>query len=314
MTRRRRDGFSWHRLVILAGAIALVTAMPSLTAQSSPGGTLDRIRDSGRIRLGYRADARPFSYTGDHGDATGYSVAICQQVADAIKRELQLPALALDWVPVTPQERFHAAQQGTIDLLCGADTITLERRAQVAFSTPIFPGGIGTMVRADTPAALRDVLSGKGQTFRPTWRAAATQILQAKAFSAVSGTTAEQWLTKRINELQVVTTVVPSSSYNAGIAALRGRQVDALFGERAILLDAARRDASARDLVVLDRLFTSEPLALAMGANDDGFRLIVDRTIARLHTSGELVALYTKWFGEPDQSTVTFFRWNALSE
>jgi ABC-type amino acid transport substrate-binding protein len=241
-------------------------------------------------------------------------VALCQHVADAITRELQAPALTIEWVRVSPEERFRAAEQGTIDLLCGADSVTLDRRRQVAFSTPVFPGGIGAMVRADAPAALQDVLSGKGQTYRPTRRASATQILQAIAFSAVSGTTAETWLAKRINELQVVTTIVPSSTYDDGIAALRNRQVSALFGERAILLNAARRNASARDLVVLDRLFTYEPLALAMRANDERFRLIVDRTLARLHASGEFVRLYTKWFGEPDESTLQFFRWNTLSE
>jgi polar amino acid transport system substrate-binding protein len=51
-----------------------------------------------------------------------------------------------------------------------------------------------------------------------------------------------------------------------------------------------------------------------MRANDERFRLIVDRTLARLHASGEFVRLYTKWFGEPDESTLQFFRWNTLSE
>ena len=140
-----------------------------------------------------------------------------------------------------------------------------------------------------------------------------SQVLQAKAFSAVSGTTAEEWLTGRIKDLQVVTTVSPAASYDAGVEALLAHKVDALFGERAILLDAAKRHSAARDLVVLGRLFTYEPLALVMGPGDEGFRLIVDRTITRAISSGDLIKLYTTWFGEPDEGAVTFFRWNTLS-
>lgn len=85
-----------------------------------------------------------------------------------------------------------------IDLLCGADNITLARRADVAFSIPIFPGGIGALLRADASPRLRDVLSGRGTTFHPTWRASASQALQSRAFVSVAGTTGETWLAGRV--------------------------------------------------------------------------------------------------------------------
>jgi len=48
--------------------------------------------------------------------------------------------------------------------------------------------------------------------------------------------------------------------------------------------------------------------------NDDDFRLVVDRSLSRLFVSKEIPGLYTKWFGEPDPSAVTFFRQTALPE
>jgi len=315
MTRPRTSGGRWQRVAVATGAIALLAAIPLLTAQTSHSDVRDRIRDTSQIRLGYRADARPFSYNAEGASgAAGYSIAVCEAVASAITRSGLLGAPTIEWVMVTPKERFPAVQQGTIDLLCGADTITLERRALVAFSTPIFQGGIGALLRADAPVQLRDVLSGKGSTFHPTWRASATQVLRTRAFAAVGGTTAERWLTTRIGDLQVVSTAMSVRSYADGIAAVRRLEAAALFGERAILLDASRRDPADRDLVVLDRMFTHEPLALAMNANDPGFRQMVDRALAQLNVSGELRRLYSKWFGEPDASAVTFFRWNARSE
>jgi len=303
-----------HPLAMVIGAAALVAAMPLAHAQTPPSGALARIAAAGRIRLGYRVDARPFSYRDESGNPAGYSIALCQNIADAVKGSVRNPALTVEWVPVTAPGRFDAVRQGTIDMLCGADTVTLERRGAVAFSIPIFPGGVGVLLRSDAPVRLRDVLSGKGQAFHPTWRASATQVLQARAFSAVTGTTAEKWLTGRIDELKVVTTVVPVPTYQAGVDAVLARRTDALFGERAILLDAARRHAATRDLIVIDRLFSYEPLALALAPNDEPFRLLVDRTLTRFYTSGELTGLYTKWFGEPDESAVSFFRWTTVPD
>jgi ABC-type amino acid transport substrate-binding protein len=297
---------AWTIGMIVATRLALAQGTPSAAA-------LDRIRDAGRITLGYRSDARPFSFRDASGAPAGYSIALCERIADAIKRELQQPALRVEWVPVAAPDRFRAVQQGAVDVLCGADTVTLERRSEVAFSIPIFPGGIGALLRADAPARLRGVLAGHAQPAHPVWRASATQALQARAFSSVSGTTAEAWLTRRIGELQVLTTVTPSASYDAGVQAVLDRRVDALFGERAVLLDAAQRDPS-RTLLVVDRLFTYEPLALAIGRGDEAFHLLVDRTLSQFYASGQLGALYTRWFGEPDDSALSFFRWTALSE
>jgi ABC-type amino acid transport substrate-binding protein len=315
MQRRQSVGSRRHRVASTACLIALLAA-PLMIAQSSPApaGTLDRIRAAGRIRFGYRTDTRPFAYRDESGQAAGYSVALCQRIAEAAKGEPGLAALTVEWVPVTAEERFRALLQGQIDVLCGAETVTLTRRAQVSFSIPIFPGGIGALVRADAPARLREVLAGHGQTYHPVWRASAALVLQARAFSAINGTTSEKWLTQRIRDLQVIADVSPVTGYDAGIQGLLDRKSDAFFAERAVLLDAARRHPSARDLTVVDRLFTYEPLALAFGRSDEDFRLLVDRTLSRLYGSGDLGGLYVKWFGEPDESTLTFFRWNTLPE
>jgi ABC-type amino acid transport substrate-binding protein len=297
-------------------AAALVAAAATFTVAhaQTPTGALARITDAGRVKLGYRVDARPFSYRGDSGDPAGYSVALCEKVAGAIKEHLRNPKLVTEWVPVTSSDRFQAVRDRRIDILCGADTVSIERRKIVAFSIPIFPGGIGVLLRSDAPVRLKNVLSGKGQTFHPTWRASASEVLQFKAFAVVSSTTADTWLRDRIDDLKVVTTVAPVATYEAGMDAVVQRRADALFGERAILLDMAARHGSSGDVVVLDRLFTYEPLAFAVPAGDEPFRLIVDRTLTQFYTFGPLGGLYTKWFGEPDASAITFFRWSAIPE
>jgi ABC-type amino acid transport substrate-binding protein len=279
-----------------------------------PQTTLERVRAAGTIRFGYRADAQPFSYRDDSGAAAGYSVALCGKVAEQVKAELGLAALAVEWVQVSTDSRFNDLRDGRVDLLCGADTATLSRRQDVSFSLPIFPGGIGALVRSDAPARLQLVLEGRPQPSQALWRANPAQVLQNKTFSAVAGSTAEAWLLGRIDTFDIIATVAAVEGYAAGVDRVLDRGSDVLFGDRAILLDAARRSSAAEDLKVLDRLFTIEPIALGLPRGDEDLRLLVDRTLSAFYTGGDFGQLYSETFGEPDERVLLFFRMNTLPE
>jgi len=274
---------------------------------------MDRIRESGKLTLGYRTDARPFSYMDASGNATGYAIALCEAVSNAVKTESGNASLSVQWVPVTVEDRFTSVRDGKVDLLCGPDSETLELRKEVSFSIPVFQGGIGALVRADAPLPLREILSGQPPS-GPTWRGSPARILEQKTFSAVAGTRSESWLKEKARELQIAANLTTVDSYEAGVSGVLDRTADVFFADRAILVDAAQSSTSADDLLVIERLFTSEPIALALGRNDDNFRLVVDRALSKLYTSPEFETLYLKWFGEPDDATKSFFRINALPE
>ena len=293
--------------VVIAAGLLLLDTNPASAA------TLDRIREAGKLMVGYRADARPFSFGDGSAAPTGYSVALCQKVAEEVKTELGIADLTVEWLPVTLDDRLAAFQQGKIDLLCSADTVTLERRKEVSFSIPIYPAGIAAMLRADSPPQLQDILSGRPPS-GPIWRGSPAQILEDKTFSVVSGTRAESWLSGRLNDFQLTATVVPVESYEAGAARVLEGTTDVFFGDRPILTEAAAASESGSDLIVLERLFTSEPIALTVPKNDDDFRLVVDRSLSRYFQSDEFRDLYAKWFGAPDEAVLTFFRQSALPD
>ncbi len=304
-----------HRFSSGAKVAALLFAA-GLAAFAAPASaaTLDQIRETGTIRLGYRTDAPPLSYRETTGGAAGYSVALCKEVVEAVKEELGAPALAVEWVPVTAEDRFRALVEGRIDLLCGASTATLSRRAEVSFSIPTFPGGIGAVIRADTAARLREALEGKPQPDRPAWRGAPSRLLQAKSLAVVGGTTAEARLAQRLDELEVVAETVTVKDYQEGVRRVLEGQSDAFFGDRILLLGAIESGGAGDEVVLLDRLFTHEPLALALPRGDEDFRLLVDRTLSGLYRSGEIEELYSKWCREPDETARAFFRMNALPD
>jgi len=302
------------KAVVAAVAFALIAALLPRPAEAADPATLEGVKKSAKLRLGYRDNARPFSYRDESGNAAGYSVALCQKIAEQVKAELQLATLTVDWVPVQVETRFSDLRQGKVDLLCGADSETLTRRKEVAFSIPIFPGGIGALLRSDSSFRLRQVLTKGAAAAGPLWRASPAQILNQQTFSVIKGTTSENWLAGRLDKFQLSAKVLTADSYEDGVKQVLDRSANVFFADRAILLDAAKRSASAGDLIVLDRHFTYEPIALALARNNDDFRLLVDRTLSGLFGSKDVPYLYAKWFGEPDPEALDFFRMSVLPE
>jgi polar amino acid transport system substrate-binding protein len=310
----RSERHAGNRTRIAAFAVPLLAlALPFAAAAPASAATLDHIKQTSTITLGFRADARPFSFRDDSNAPAGYSVELCKKIADQVKSDLGLSDLTVTWVPVTLEDRFSAVAQGKVDLLCGADSETLTRRKDVAFSIAIFPSGVGAVLRADA-IDLQGVLS-EASPSRPIWRGApARTVLEAKTFSVIPGTTSETWLADRLDKLQLTATVIKVDSYDAGIRGVLDGTANAFFADRAILLDSVKRSPLEQDLVVLDRLFTREPLALAMARGDEDFRLAVDRALSHLFGSAGFRDVYGKWFGPPDQSTIAFFQQSSLTE
>jgi polar amino acid transport system substrate-binding protein len=275
--------------------------------------TLDRIRDTARIRLGYLPDARPFTYKGASGTPEGYGVQVCEAIVLQLRIQLGLPDIAVDWVAVNGDNRFTEVQQGDVDLLCAPASETLTHRKQVAFSLPVFAGGNRAVLRADASPALRHTLAGD-RPDKPVWRGSpAAKILENTTYAVVSGTSSEAWLKERGAALGIKAKVTNVPDYRSGIQAVLDRKADVFFGDRAVILGAI--DQATRDkLAIVERLFTHEQAGLALARGDDDFRLAVDTALANIYPSKNFNDLYTRWFGAPDDKAKTFFLWSTPAQ
>ena len=158
------------------------------------------------------------------------------------------------------------------------------RRQDVSFSIPIFAGGNRAVLRADAPTALREAL-GESKGPRAVWRGQpAAKVLKGTSIAVVAGTTSETWLKSRREALQVDARIVPVVDYRSGLQQVRDGKVDVFFGERSLVLGALS-DKERGDFVILDRLFTNEPAALALARGDEDFRLLVDRALSKFYAS-----------------------------
>jgi polar amino acid transport system substrate-binding protein len=276
--------------------------------------TLDRVQTTGKLVLGYELDARPFSFD-EGGKPQGYAIELCSKIADEVKTQLKLPDLSVEWTPVKMEDRFNAVSEGRIDLLCGADSITLGQSAVVSFSLPVFPSGTGAVLRADAPAGLREILSDEQLPARPIWRGApARTFLQEKTFSAVEGTTSAAWVEERMQTLNLASVMVPVATYDEGVQRVLDGQSSIFFGALPILLDTVARSDGSGQLVVLPRHFTYEPLGFAMTRGDEDLRLLVNRALSHAYRDEGFRDLFTKWFGTPDDSLVSFFKQTVLPD
>lgn len=295
-----------QRAALICSLLCLGAAAPALAA-----GTLDKVKETGKLTLGYASDARPFAYTDASGKAAGYAIELCNQVADAVKSELKLATLAVEFVALPPPEAFRAVEQGKADMLCGV-VPTLERRALVDFSIPIMLSGTTAAIRTDTAARIAQALSGRPPS-GPAWRGSPDQAPQRAVLAVVGGTALEKTLATRLKERRIVAEVVAVKDSAAGLQLLASRGADAFINDRALLLDAVASGGSS-DIVVLDLLFRRDIVALATRRNDDDFRLAVDRALSRLYRTPDMARIYTKHFGVPGADAVEFFQLVALPD
>lgn len=293
--------------------VMVLVPMQAALAQGQPG-TLERIRSSGKMTMGFYNEAQPFTYQGSSGTPDGYAIALCRAVADAVQADLKLPNLSTQFVAVDAADRFNAVKEGRVDLLCGPSAPTLTNRTEVSFSIPIVDGGTGVMVRKDAPVAFRELLETGQTAGHPIWRGSPMlAALQQRTFSVISGSLQEQLVRNRREALNVNSVVSLVPDLATGLKQLQDGKSDAFVAERNVLLDLAKRDKSG-ELVVLNRVFDYEPLAFALNRDDPDFRLLVDKALSELYRSGKINGIYEQYLGKPDKAMQDWFRRAAVPE
>lgn len=121
-----------HWLILLVGIIA----SPVLMAQQDAS-TLEHIQNNSVLNVGYR-QLPPFSFTDHNGKVTGYTIAVCNIIADKLRLYLKLDTLTIHYIPVNFAERFSALKNRKIDMDCSVNANAPERISSVSFSVDYY--------------------------------------------------------------------------------------------------------------------------------------------------------------------------------
>lgn len=247
--------------VLLAAALAWPAA-----AQ-----TLEKIRQSGVITLGYVDGAAPFSYLEDK-EPQGYSVDLCRRVADGIAAQLGRKTLKTRWVKLTVQNRIDAVRRKQVDVECSTTTWTLGRQKLVDFSLMTFVDGGSVLVKIQDKARRLADFSGR-------------------RIAVIRSTTTEKALQSSLKDVQLKLV----ASRAEGLELLRQGEVDGFASDRTTLIGLAAKQAGGDAVRLLDDDFSIEQYALMLPRGDADFRLAVNRTLARLYRSKEIDRIYDRW-------------------
>jgi polar amino acid transport system substrate-binding protein/glutamate/aspartate transport system substrate-binding protein len=286
------------------GALMLASTVwfaSDVLGQTPPPSTLDQIRSSKTLRIGYDADAPPFSYIAPGSPATaapqGYSVDLCRAIAEQFKEQLKIPDLKVTYVPVNSVTRFDAIVDNKADLLCESSTATLSRRTKVDFSIPIFIDGASFAIGPNGP---RDVSQ-----------------LAGKKVAVLPGTTTEQELRRALTGTRINAEIVLVKTNQEGVEMVEKAQVAAYFADRATLTFLLRKEKQFANLLMADTYLSIEPIALALRRGDSDFRLAVDTALSHIYRQGKIVQIFKGAFGPlntPSQLLAALYQISGLPD
>lgn len=282
--------------IVIATFISVVVLAGTALSQQLDG-TLKKIKDSSVFNLGYLTSAPPFSFPGPDKRPVGYSIDLCTRIASRIQKDLNVN-LKLNWVPVTTENRLEMVASGKVDIECGTTTATLSRQERVDFSLMTFVDGGGLLTKKDfTLRAVGD--------------------LADKRIAVIPGTTTEAALMKALKEAFVNVQTVQVKTHVEGLTALDSGAADAFASDRGILAGLAVTSKDPSKFALPAVLFSYEPYGFMVRRNDAAFRLVVNRTLAEVYRSSDILEIYDRWFGafgKPSQAMLAIYMLNGLPE
>jgi polar amino acid transport system substrate-binding protein len=222
----------------------------------------------GQIRVASLGDAKPYTFTDESGEFTGFDVELFTDVAGRI---------GIDDVVFTGQDfsgLLAAVANGQFDVGVAAIGITEEREQTVDFSDGYLAGYLTVMSSPDAGIADEDDLAGK-------------------RLGVVQGTLQEAYAVKNFTETELVR--FPDN--NAAISAVNSGAIDAHFLD----YEAAKEYSEQYGLEnAIDIPSFDAPAGFAIAKGKPEFQEALNEALHEAMEDGTWKELYEKWFpGSP---------------
>ncbi|MGH7928246.1 MAG: hypothetical protein ACREQV_10670, partial [Candidatus Binatia bacterium] len=123
--------------------------------------------------------------------------------------------------------------------------------------------------------------------------------------------------TKFLKDAFVTVELVRVKNHVEGRSAVEKKSADAFASDRGILIGLAVTSKDPTRFGLANVLFSYEPYGFMLRRNDGAFRLSVNRALAELYRSGDVVPIYERWFGSfgsPTQAIRSMYLLNGLPE
>lgn len=257
----------------------LTLACTAANAQALTG-TLQKVKETGTITVGYRESSIPFSYLDNNGRPIGYAMDLCGKIVDAVKADLKMPNLKVDYTPVTSSNRIPLLENGTIDLECGSTTNSVARQKQVAFGPTYFVINVTAAVKKDSGIDRFEQLKGK-------------------TIVTTSGTTSVPLLKKYARAEDTDFKEIYGKDHAESFLLMADGRAAAFVMDDILLAGQIANSKDPSAYRILPGSLRSEPYSMMLRKNDPQYKALVDKTIGAVMKSGEIHQIYAKWFTSP---------------
>ncbi|MGV7030368.1 amino acid ABC transporter substrate-binding protein [Methylobacterium symbioticum] len=254
----------------------------TLSARAEGTSRLDRIRETATIQLGFPDASPPFAFLDGTGKPVGYSLEICEHVAQKIKAALKLPKLDVRYTPVQSATRIPLINNGTIDLECGTATNLAERHKLVAFAPTTFVAQIVLVARKDTDVDVNDIASFRG-----------------KAISAQAGGQTQRFLTKVSARDGLDIKVMAGKDTAETFLLMASGRAQGSINDDALAYTTVANAADRESYKIGTKGLEFAPYGILQPKDDPAFKAAVDGAVIELMKDGTVAGLYTKYFESP---------------
>jgi general L-amino acid transport system substrate-binding protein len=239
-----------------------------LAGQAFAGATLDSVMDRGAVRCGVSGSLAGFSIPDSKGVMQGLDADICRAVAAAVLGD----ADAVEFVPLSAQQRFTALQSGEVDVLSRNTTWTLTRDTALGlnFTNVTFYDGQGFMVRTDLGVSSASELDGA-------------------AICVQTGTTTEKNLTDYFRATGMTFDPVVFEGFEESVTAFVAGRCDVYTTDASGLASIRVSNVeNPDDYVILPDIISKEPLGPVTRNDDDEWFDVVKWTVNALLNAEEM--------------------------
>lgn len=259
---------------------ALVAAAAVALPAAAQEGTLDKVRKSGAITIGHRDASLPLSYYDDKQQPIGYAMDLCAKIVDAVKAELKLPALKVNYQLVTSANRIPLMANGTIDLECGSTTNNVARQEQVWFTMTHFV--TANRWASKKSANLKSLQDMKGKTIVST--AGSTNIKQITEINAAQN---------------LGMNIISANGHAEAFQMVETGRAVAFVMDDIILAGLVAQSRAPADYEISGIALSVEPYGIMLRKDDKAFKTVVDKAMVQVYSSGQINAIWEKWFQKP---------------
>lgn len=262
----------------LTAALGLLMATGAFS-QVQAADTLAKIKQTGKVIIGYRESSDPISYVVG-GKPMGYAVDICNNFANELKKTLKMPNLKVEYKAVTSSTRIPEILAGNIDMECGTTTNSVQRQQQVSFSTNYYATEVRMAVKATAPIKTIADLNGK-------------------AVVTTQGTTSDKYIKMSEKGEKVNVNNVYGKDHSDSFAMVASGRAAAFVMDDNILAGLIAKSSNPKDFKIVGPVLSSEPYGIMLPKDDAAFKAVADKVVNTMWKNGQMATLYKKWFQSP---------------